>query len=74
VLKPSGQTAADTRIRILDAADEIFLQMMASDLPLNEEIDHSVFYGYFHFGSLDAKRLLEGGKESAFEREMAGVK
>jgi hypothetical protein len=26
------------------------------------------------FGSLDAKRLLEGGKAAAFEREMAGVK
>ena len=26
------------------------------------------------FGSLDAKRLLEGGKEAAFERELSGVK
>jgi hypothetical protein len=26
------------------------------------------------FGSLDARRLLEGGKESAFERELSGVK
>ena len=26
------------------------------------------------FGSIDAKRLLEGGKEAAFERELSGVK
>ena len=26
------------------------------------------------FGSLDAKRLLEGGKAAAFERELSGVK
>jgi len=26
------------------------------------------------FGSLDAKRLLEGGKTAAFERESSGVK
>jgi AcrR family transcriptional regulator len=26
VVRPSGQTATDTRIRILDAADEIFVR------------------------------------------------
>src|SRR6187455_1635177 len=54
VVKPSGQTAADTKTRILDAADEIFvrrgidgahMQEIADQAGVNEALLH------YHFQS-----------------------
>ena len=41
VVKPSGQTAADTKTRILDAADEIFVRRGIDGARMQEIADHA---------------------------------